>query len=116
MHEASHILVVDDDEGTCKLVERILLKQGYRVTTTTNPLEVERLVLTQDFKLIILGLIMPVLDGNAILQRLAARGDKTLVIVMSGNLPRLLPTTQVVATLSKPFQVAQVTGLVKQFA
>src|SRR5437868_15014943 len=34
-------LVVDDDQDSCDLIERILKKEGYRVGTLTDPRKVE---------------------------------------------------------------------------
>ncbi|MBT5659404.1 MAG: DNA-binding response regulator, partial [Rhodospirillaceae bacterium] len=33
MSKSEHILVVDDEPGICKLLDRYLSQQGYRVST-----------------------------------------------------------------------------------
>jgi DNA-binding response OmpR family regulator len=57
------ILIVDDDQGTTKLLELILLREGYDVISVNN--SNETLVAASTFipNLILLDLMMPTPDG-----------------------------------------------------
>lgn len=57
------ILVVDDDQGTTKLLEVMLSKEGYDVITVNNSRDTLETALTCDPNLILLDLVMPSLDG-----------------------------------------------------
>ena len=57
------ILVVDDDQGTTKLLELILSKEGYDVVAINNSHDTLTAALTYDPNLILLDLVMPSLDG-----------------------------------------------------
>jgi DNA-binding response OmpR family regulator len=57
------ILVVDDDQGTTKLLELILAKEGYEVVCVNNSCDTLTTALTYDPNLILLDLIMPNGDG-----------------------------------------------------
>lgn len=57
------ILVVDDDQGTTKLLEIILSKEGYDVVSVNNSCDTLNTALTYDPNLILLDLVMPSLDG-----------------------------------------------------
>ncbi|HEX9388038.1 MAG TPA: response regulator transcription factor [Anaerolineales bacterium] len=57
------ILVVDDDQGTTKLLELILSKEGYEVVSVNNSCDTLPTALTYDPNLILLDLIMPNGDG-----------------------------------------------------
>src|SRR5258708_21283203 len=52
-------LVVDDDQDSCDLIERILKKEGYRVGTLTDPRKVEEELRRNDVHLAIVDLKMP---------------------------------------------------------
>lgn len=57
------ILVVDDDQGTTKLLELILSKEGYDVVSVNNSCDTLSTALTCDPNLILLDLVMPSVDG-----------------------------------------------------
>jgi DNA-binding response OmpR family regulator len=57
------ILIVDDDQGTTRLLEYILSKEGYEVISVNNSIETLPTALTCDPNLILLDLVMPSPDG-----------------------------------------------------
>ncbi|WP_373525182.1 response regulator [Nostoc sp.] len=64
------LLVVDDNETNCDLLERQLERQGYTVTTATNgPLALEMLQ-GMSYDLILLDIIMPGMNGFEVLQKI----------------------------------------------
>jgi len=64
------ILIVDDDLVTLKMLEKILLSEGYWVAKAINGKEA--LYIADDFlpDLIILDIEMPVMDGTEAMERL----------------------------------------------
>jgi len=73
-------LVVDDDQDSCDLIERILKREGYRVATLTDPRKVEDELRKADVHLAIVDLKMPDLSGLDV-----ARHDSDCsVILMTG--------------------------------
>jgi putative two-component system response regulator len=69
--KASKILIVDDEEANVQLLERLLRREGYaRIASTTDPRQA--LPTFQKFQpdLLLLDLMMPHLDGYAVMQRL----------------------------------------------
>src|SRR6185503_12098638 len=68
---SAHILIVDDEPGNVRLLERLLEEAGYRhVSSTTDPREVLERYRTEQPDLILLDLLMPHLDGVAVLEQL----------------------------------------------
>ena len=57
------ILIVDDDQGTTKLLELILSKEGYDVVAVNNSGDTLTTAMMYDPNLILLDLVMPSLDG-----------------------------------------------------
>ncbi len=60
---ASHILIIDDDEGIRKLLKKYLLQHGYLVTATGDAERARRLLRGFEFDFIILDVMMPGEDG-----------------------------------------------------
>lgn len=57
------ILIVDDDQGTTKLLEFILSKEGYDVVSINNSCDTLTTALMCEPSLILLDLLMPSPDG-----------------------------------------------------
>ena len=68
MNEDLKILVVDDEEAYCDVLAMILQTEGYQVKQCSKSKEVIDILKTEDFDLIISDLIMPEIDGVALLK------------------------------------------------
>lgn len=69
---ASKILIVDDAEANLRLLEELLTKEGFeQVISTTDSTKTMDLVNAFQPDLILLDLMMPVLDGFAVLDQLS---------------------------------------------
>lgn len=69
---ALHILVVDDDPASMKLVERYLTGAGYRVTTATSAEEALEIDRREAPQIIVTDWVMPGMDGIELCHRLRA--------------------------------------------
>jgi putative two-component system response regulator len=70
------ILVVDDDRTTVTLLEQLLQRHGYsRVMGITDSRSAVETCLTFDPDLLLLDLIMPEVDGFAVLEALRSEAD-----------------------------------------
>jgi CheY-like chemotaxis protein len=106
------ILVVDDEEGICEIVEHILSRAGYQVATATSGQDaldhVRELPLPID--LLLTDVVMPRMFGTEVAQRMAADHPGLRVLYMSGYADALLNDQGVIAPgvtiLSKPFNAA----------
>jgi signal transduction histidine kinase/CheY-like chemotaxis protein len=67
-----HVLVIDDDPTARDLLRRILLKEGFRVRLAESGAEGLRLAREQRPDVITLDLLMPGMDGWAVMNRLKA--------------------------------------------
>jgi len=86
---AARILVVDNEATNVRTLSRILQVAGYtNIVATTDPTEVLALFAEQEPDLVLLDLHMPVLDGVAVLERLAevaAPQSYLPVLVLTGD-------------------------------
>jgi signal transduction histidine kinase len=68
---AARILVVDDEEANVDLLEQVLARAGYtRVTGVTDPRRVLPLFQAEPPDLVLLDLLMPHLDGFAVMEQI----------------------------------------------
>ena len=67
------VLVVDDDKGFLQMMREVLEEEGYTVSTAEHggP-ALDRMRASQEPLLVLLGLVMPVLDGEGVLEEVAA--------------------------------------------
>ncbi|MBD2453906.1 response regulator [Nostoc sp. FACHB-87] len=81
-----HILVCDDCEVTCFLLQTILETNGYQVTTVLSGEEVLQEIASQTFDLLLLDVTMPGMDGYEVADRIQQnRSCKCLpILLLSG--------------------------------
>ncbi|MBQ3596294.1 MAG: response regulator transcription factor [Clostridia bacterium] len=79
------ILVVEDDLDNNGFVTTYLKGNGYQVESCFDGEQALALIKEQDFSLIISDIMMPKIDGFALVERLRRKGNKTPVIFMSAK-------------------------------
>ena len=102
------VLVADDDEGVLRFAGRTLRQAGYRVIEASDGARALELVAAEpDVALVVSDLVMPVLGGQALVERLARDLPAVRTVYMSGHaeLGQASPSGQVghPAMLEKPF-------------
>jgi two-component system, cell cycle response regulator len=107
------ILIVDDQDDTVRLIERMLSDAGYvSIASTTDPSEVCELHLENRYDLILLDLQMPGIDGFQVMEALKeSEPDGYLpVLVLTANPGHKLRALEAGAKdfVSKPFDLAEV--------
>lgn len=68
------ILAVDDEERILKLIRNALEKEGYEVDAVSDPLRIRKMRL-QDYKLILLDVMMPGMDGFTLCEEIRDLAD-----------------------------------------
>ncbi|HSX28908.1 MAG TPA: response regulator [Candidatus Saccharimonadales bacterium] len=77
------VLVVEDEKPLAHALELKLQHEGFSVTLASNGQECIDLLHTQWFDVLLLDLIMPVLDGFQVLERLKTMSPKPAIFVLS---------------------------------
>lgn len=75
------ILLVDDDVGLCALVKDYLLQNGFKLEAVHDGRNGLKLGLEGEFDLIILDVMLPVLDGFAVLRQLRKRSSVPVIML-----------------------------------
>ena len=81
----NRILIVEDDVELRQLFARVLEKNGYRVETAADGAEALRILGGGYVDLIISDVMMPVMDGNAMVRALRDEGIKTPVLMITAK-------------------------------
>ena len=78
------ILVVDDDASLRRLCTQLLTARGYQVHTAGDGEEALLLVAKTDYRVVLLDLKMPGMDGLECLRRLKAEGCRAEIVMVTG--------------------------------
>ena len=107
--EPRRALVADDDAAIRILVSRILLRRGLEVDLAHDGGEAIEMILQHDYAVIALDLLMPRIDGFAVVKYIAEHLPEKLprVIVMTAfgasALPKVCPPVE--RFIQKPFDI-----------
>lgn len=112
------ILVVDDQMGVRRLIQEVFREVGYRVVTAAHGQEAMALCSVELPDLVLLDMKMPVMDGVETLRNLRQLYPQLAVIIMTavGDGDRVNEVLSMGARdcISKPFDVFQLRGLVRE--
>jgi CheY-like chemotaxis protein len=79
------ILIVDDDQMNCDLLQNVFTRHGYQVISTTSGLEGLNLFRKHAPRVTLLDLRMPEMDGLTVLKEIRAVDPHAPVIVLGGG-------------------------------
>jgi two-component system response regulator HydG len=80
-----HVLVVDDEQETCDLLQMVLEREGYAVTTSTSAQNALELVGSKDFDCVVTDLSMPEMGGLELCERVVGTRPNVPVVVITGQ-------------------------------
>jgi len=115
-NDGALVVVIDDDQAVCAAISRLLVAQGRRVRTYTNP----RRYLGDSDALnpicILADIRMPDLDGLSLLRTLRVEGVEvpTVFMTASGDVPTIVSAMKegAVDLLAKPFSDDDLTSAI----
>jgi DNA-binding response OmpR family regulator len=113
----SRILVVDDEPDLVRFVRRALEVEGFQVLTATDGADGLRLALTEVPDLVVLDLLMPGIDGHAVLAGVLGRhpGMRVLVLSAAAGVEARVDCLErgAVDFLAKPFAIRELLARVR---
>jgi DNA-binding response OmpR family regulator len=114
--EPRRLLVIDDEQSICDFVRRVAESEGYEVATASTHDQFKTAYDSFRPRAILFDLMMPQVDGVALLGQLAERQCAARLVIMSGYHPELLNSGRRLGsnyaldmrgTLRKPFGIAE---------
>lgn len=78
------VLIIDDEEKICSSLGNLLEENGYEVDSCLDGLEGISMVQDGRFDVIFVDLVMPGIDGLAVLRRIKEIDEKSVVIIITG--------------------------------
>ncbi|MDI6906689.1 MAG: response regulator [Thermoanaerobacterales bacterium] len=112
------ILIIDDEEEMCWALARAMGKEGYTVTTVTNPRQGLEMFRRDGADTVLLDLVMPEMDGLTLLRHIRTIDHKVPVIMITGHgsLENALDLVTAGATgyVTKPFNVKDIREIVRR--
>jgi len=105
------LLIVDDDNSTCELLQSSLSRRQFEVIWRTSAAEALALIAEREFDTIITDLFMQGIDGIEFCERITANRDNLPVIVITafGNLNTAIAAIRAGAYdfIAKPFEIEE---------
>ncbi len=114
------VLVLDDDVSMQKLVSMLLKRQGFRVDVVGSGRKAIEAIGRNDYRAIILDLMMPTEGGMTVIKDLREKNPALLqrVIVMTATPDPVLRaiSKEVFAVVKKPFEANELVSTVARLA
>ena len=130
MDGSERILIIDDDEKLCRLIQEYLGAMGYEVESVYTGTEGLQAALEGDYHAVILDVMLPEMDGFELLKQLRAqshvpvlmltsRGDETdrivgLEIGADDYLPKTFSTRELLARIRAVIRRSQMTPTARE--
>ncbi|HEX7153292.1 MAG TPA: response regulator [Thermoanaerobaculia bacterium] len=117
---SSEVLIVDDDAAIRALLQGILRREGIQTATAANGAEALALIEKHDYAAIVLDLMMPVLDGFTVIERLRddPKRRRCIIVASAGDEGVLARVDRdaVFTVVRKPFEIESLIAAVKKCA
>jgi len=115
--QSIRVIVIDDDTAIRDLLETVLTRDGFEVTTLDDPTRADAEIRAGRFHLCLLDIMMPGQDGIETLRKIR-KIDKDLAVVMVTGYPSLDSAVQSMKLdaldyLRKPFTVEELRAVVE---
>ena len=109
------VLVVDDDAGIRKLLCTVLRGRGLNVDDAEDGQQALDLIAVNPYDVIVLDLVMPVLDGFSVVEKLSRVASRPVVLAISGadhTIVDTLDPATVHGIVRKPFDAEELANVV----
>ncbi|MBF0270474.1 MAG: response regulator [Magnetococcales bacterium] len=103
------ILIVDDDNDFCQVIEDVLTKAGFVTCRANNGQEALAVLAQQKCDIVLLDLVLPGMDGLEVLRRIQQQDEHIRVILITAfaTIENAVSSIKMGATefLTKPFRI-----------
>src|SRR6476660_8220628 len=81
----ANLFIVDDDANTLASLSRAFRLAGHEATVCDNPIKALEMIKAEKYDVIFSDVVMPAMNGLALLEQIKAAGVSTPVVMMSGQ-------------------------------
>src|SRR6478736_1902704 len=81
----ANLFIVDDDANTLASLSRAFRLAGHEATVCDNPIKALEMIKAEKYDVIFSDVVMPAMNGLALLEQIKAAGVTTPVVMMSGQ-------------------------------
>ena len=110
------ILVLDDDEAVCRVIQAALQPQQFLIDTVSDPTQMVARVRECSYHLIILDYVIPGLQSEQLLEQIREHQPDASIIVVTAfpsiDRPSIVCGRHTYDYLTKPFQIAHLQRIV----
>lgn len=118
MPVAAKVLVVDDQEGIRKLLKEVLAELGYEAEVVSSGAEAVQAFTEGSFKLVLMDMKMPGLNGFETAERLKKISEDLKIILMTGFYDSFLleeaKNHGADGLLNKPFNLEEIQRILEE--
>jgi formate/nitrite transporter len=112
------MLIIDDDEIILRSCRKVFEKEGFAVITTATPQEGLKLVLENNFDVILVDWMMPGFDGMDVVDEIDRRSPNSAMVMISAH-PSVGRATEAMKRgamdyVAKPFKPSEIIEAVKK--
>ncbi|MBI4953215.1 MAG: response regulator [Myxococcales bacterium] len=112
------ILIVDDDRAICDYMQTLLERDGFQVTTLSDPTAAVAELKKGEYHLVILDVMMPKRDGIEVLREIRKVDKDIAVVIFTGypNLDTAVASMKLDAVdyIKKPFNVDEFRAVIQR--
>ena len=121
--QARRLLLIDDEPQMRTFLSRVVQGCGYEVRLTDDAAGFREACTSWSPDIVILDLVMPQVDGIELLRFLAAKANRTRVLIISGFDPKVVDAAyrlgeahglSMIGALAKPVRVAELRAILNQ--
>ena len=116
--ERANILIIDDEETTCRIFSKILQEEGYTVYTALDGIEGLKIAKENPIDVIFLDIKMPKMDGIKILKMIKKSDAGIVIIILTGygtiELAKKAMRLGAFDFITKPFDLNFVKSIIKE--
>ena len=111
----NHIFVVDDEPDIISLIERVLVKNGFKVDAFTDPLEALSHFKPNLYDLLLLDVKMPEMNGFELYRDIRKIDYKVKVCFVTAfeisheEFKKVFPSLEINCLVKKPFTIQELT-------
>lgn len=114
------IFIVDDDQSFRMMMSKTLKSAGFNVDVAENGYDAFKKFLTHKYRLIIVDLKMPVMDGQETIKAIKkVNKDQPIVVIsayVDGHIRQEILDAGVYTFLTKPVDMDELLGIVQKIA